>query len=92
VSLWVFPEGTRTASPEPFLLPFKKGAFHLAVQAQIPIVAVVCENYWRLFDGRTRMDSGKLRLKGVWDWYNVIDGILTLPSPSSNLDRRHDIR
>ena len=65
VSLWVFPEGTRSMSAESTLLPFKKGAFHLAVQAQVPIIAVVCENYWRLFDGRTRMDSGKLRIKGT---------------------------
>ena len=46
------------------MLSFKKGAFHLAVQAQVPIVPVVCENYWRIFDGRTRMDSGSLRIKG----------------------------
>ncbi|WVW81672.1 hypothetical protein I302_103667 [Kwoniella bestiolae CBS 10118] len=63
VSLWVFPEGTRSSSAEPALLPFKKGAFHLAVQAQVPIVPVVVENYHRLFDGRTRFESGKLRIK-----------------------------
>jgi len=63
VSLWVFAEGTRSMSAEPALLPFKKGAFHLAVQAQVPIVPVVCENYYRLFDSRTRMDSGELRIK-----------------------------
>ncbi|KAK8844606.1 hypothetical protein IAR55_006453 [Kwoniella newhampshirensis] len=63
VSLWVFPEGTRSSSPEPALLPFKKGAFHLAVQAQVPIVPIVCENYHRMFDSRTRFESGPLRIK-----------------------------
>lgn len=62
VSLWVFPEGTRSLHAEPSLLPFKKGAFHLAVQAQVPIVAVVCENYHRIFDGRTRFDGGVLKV------------------------------
>jgi lysophosphatidate acyltransferase len=27
------------------LLPFKKGAFHLAIQAGVPIVPVVVQNY-----------------------------------------------
>ncbi|WWC57935.1 uncharacterized protein I303_100470 [Kwoniella dejecticola CBS 10117] len=63
VSLWVFPEGTRSSSAEPALLPFKKGAFHLAVQAQVPIVPVVVENYHRLFDGRSRFESGSLKIK-----------------------------
>ncbi|WVQ74038.1 hypothetical protein IAR50_003619 [Cryptococcus sp. DSM 104548] len=63
VSLWVFPEGTRTSSPESNLLPFKKGAFHLAVQAQVPIVPVVCENYYRLFDGKTRFEPGVLKVR-----------------------------
>ncbi|ODO09088.1 hypothetical protein I350_02688 [Cryptococcus amylolentus CBS 6273] len=63
VSLWVFPEGTRTSSPESNLLPFKKGAFHLAVQAQVPIVPVVCENYYRLFDGRTRFEPGVVKVR-----------------------------
>ncbi|CEH18256.1 1-acylglycerol-3-phosphate o-acyltransferase [Ceraceosorus bombacis] len=63
LSLWIFPEGTRSNLPFPDLLPFKKGAFHLAVQAQVPIVPVVCENYNRLFDGKTRFEGGTIRIK-----------------------------
>ncbi|GHJ88009.1 hypothetical protein NliqN6_4411 [Naganishia liquefaciens] len=63
VSLWIFPEGTRSSGPEPNLLPFKKGAFHLAVQAGVPIIPVVCESYHRLFDGKTRMERGVLKIK-----------------------------
>lgn len=43
-ALWIFPEGTRSYSTTPKILPFKKGAFHLAQQGQIPIVPVVISN------------------------------------------------
>ena len=36
------PEGTRTLTGE--LLPFKKGAFHMAMQADAPIVPVILRN------------------------------------------------
>ena len=44
-SVFIFPEGTRSNASEPVLLPFKKGAFHLAIQAKVPIVPVVAANY-----------------------------------------------
>jgi len=42
-SLWMFPEGTRFLSKEPDMLPLKKGGFHLAMNAGIPIVPIVVE-------------------------------------------------
>lgn len=44
-SVFIFPEGTRSYAEKPELLPFKKGAFHLAIQAQVPIVPIVTANY-----------------------------------------------
>ena len=41
-SVALAPEGTRTISPN--LGPFKKGAFHLAMQAGVPIVPIVIHN------------------------------------------------
>ncbi|HVW34021.1 MAG TPA: HAD-IB family hydrolase [Acidimicrobiia bacterium] len=42
ISLAIAPEGTRSATPT--LGPFKKGAFHIAVQAGVPVVPVVIRN------------------------------------------------
>ena len=41
-SVVIAPEGTRTVSPK--MAPFKKGAFHLAMQAGVPIVPIVIHN------------------------------------------------
>jgi putative phosphoserine phosphatase / 1-acylglycerol-3-phosphate O-acyltransferase len=41
-SICIAPEGTRSLSPK--LAPFKKGAFHLAMQAGVPIVPIVIHN------------------------------------------------
>ncbi|CED83473.1 1-acylglycerol-3-phosphate o-acyltransferase [Phaffia rhodozyma] len=63
ISVFIFPEGTRSSTPNASLLPFKKGAFHLAVQAQVPVIPIVCQNYHHIFDGKTRMNGGVLRLQ-----------------------------
>ncbi|NXL86320.1 PLCA acyltransferase, partial [Alectura lathami] len=39
----IFPEGTRSHSGS--MLPFKRGAFQLAVKAQVPIIPVVISSY-----------------------------------------------
>ena len=44
-SLYMFPEGTRSHQKNNTMLPFKKGAFHLAVQGQMPIVPIVISTY-----------------------------------------------
>lgn len=48
VSIWVFPEGTRNQKPE--LLPFKKGAFQMAIAAGAPIVPVCVSRYAKALD------------------------------------------
>ncbi|KAI1611518.1 1-acyl-sn-glycerol-3-phosphate acyltransferase [Exophiala viscosa] len=83
-SVLIFPEGTRSYSAEPMLLPFKKGAFHLAVQAGVPIVPVVAENYSSVLNIKARrFNSGTIRVK-------VLDPISTkglTPADVDNLTR-----
>lgn len=56
----IFPEGTRGGGANG-LLPFKKGAFHLAVQAQVPIQPVVISHYSG-FDLSYRIADGGIHL------------------------------
>ena len=44
-SIWVFPEGTRNLGKG--LLPFKRGAFQMAIEAGVPILPVCVSTYVR---------------------------------------------
>nr|WP_283104329.1 1-acylglycerol-3-phosphate O-acyltransferase [Shewanella inventionis] len=54
LSVWIFPEGTRSRGRG--LLPFKVGAFHTAIAAQVAVVPVLasCQNRIKL----NRWDNG----------------------------------
>ncbi|KAK4881583.1 hypothetical protein RN001_004902 [Aquatica leii] len=54
----MFPEGTRNMSEK--MLPFKKGAFHLAVASQCPLQPVIVDPY--TFLGKHRFDEGHIRI------------------------------
>lgn len=79
-SVFIFAEGTRSYASTPELLPFKKGAFHLAVQAQVPIVPVVCANYNHVLDVK-----GKRFRPGVVE-VTALPPIRTVGMTSENVD------
>ncbi len=54
-SIMIFPEGTRMPTPEPGR--FKKGAFHMAMQAGVPIVPVVFRNCGELLGPHAKVIS-----------------------------------
>ena len=54
-SVFIFPEGTRSYYDHPDMLHFKKGAFHLAIQAQVPIVPIVVANYSNVLDMKKKI-------------------------------------
>lgn len=54
--LCMFPEGTRHGGST--LLPFKKGAFHVAIASQTPIQPIVVSQYYFLDDKTKKFDDG----------------------------------
>ncbi|KAI1822935.1 1-acylglycerol-3-phosphate O [Xylaria intraflava] len=79
-SVYMFPEGTRSYAKEPSLLPFKKGAFHLAVQAGVPIVPVVAANYSHILYIKSLIfNGGKIPVK-------VLDPIPTTGLTAEDVD------
>jgi len=62
LSVWVLPEGHRNSKPE--MLPFKKGAFHLAIAAQVPVVPFVTSPMWTVLDAhRWMVRPGVVRVR-----------------------------
>jgi lysophosphatidate acyltransferase len=57
LNLAIFPEGTRSKTGE--MLPFKKGAFYMAVATGCPVIPVVCSN---------------LQGKGIWETFQLKGG------------------
>ena len=85
ISLVLSPEGTRT--PTPRLAPFKKGAFHVAMQAGVPIVPIVIRN------------SGELMPRGTWVLRPGVVDVVVLPpvsvkgwEPSTMAPRIEEVR
>ena len=61
-SVWIFAEGTRNQIDA--VGEFKKGAFHLAVETQLPIVPVVIGNYRNVIDKKNRrFPGGEIRAR-----------------------------
>uniref|UniRef100_A0A8D2H3U8 1-acyl-sn-glycerol-3-phosphate acyltransferase n=1 Tax=Urocitellus parryii TaxID=9999 RepID=A0A8D2H3U8_UROPR len=59
LKVWIYPEGTRNDNGD--LLPFKKGAFHLAVQAQVPIVPVVYSSFSSFYNLKTKLFTSAVK-------------------------------
>lgn len=72
-SIWVFPEGTRNGGGA--LLPFKKGAFQMAIAAGVPIIPVCVSSY-----------AGRLRLNRRHAGEVLIRSLPALPTTGLSLD------
>lgn len=57
----VFPEGTRNR--QRILRPFKKGAFHLAIETKCPIYPIVVAPFYSYDDVLRVFDSGTFRIR-----------------------------
>ncbi|USD64986.1 1-acylglycerol-3-phosphate O-acyltransferase [Vibrio sp. SCSIO 43136] len=76
VSVWMFPEGTRSRGRG--LLPFKTGAFHAAIGAEVPVIPIVCST-----------TQGKIKLNR-WNNGHVI--VEMLPPVSTEGYDKDDVR
>ena len=79
VSFGVFVEGTRALPGE--LLPFKKGAFYMAIQAGVPVVPIAMKNSDILMGkGTGEAQSGTLEM------------VIMRPVPTSGLSTDQDVQ
>lgn len=74
-SVLLFPEGTRSRTGE--MLPFKKGGFHLAMNAGVDIVPVA-----------VRGARGVLPADSFWPKPGLVEVIVGSPIPTRGLDER----
>lgn len=78
ISFMVCPEGTRAQPGE--MLPFKKGAFHMAVEAGVPIIPIALKN------------SDVLMGKGTGEaWPGTIDMVMMPPVDTSWVKTDEDL-
>ncbi|CAG5018800.1 unnamed protein product [Parnassius apollo] len=73
--IWVFPEGTRNKHCTSFL-PFKKGAFNMAIAAQVPVIPVVFSPYYFINYEKSIFNKGHI----------VIQCLDPIPTKGLNLD------
>jgi 1-acyl-sn-glycerol-3-phosphate acyltransferase len=81
LSLMIFPEGTRSESHE--MLPFKKGAFRIAVDNDMPVVPVTIVGTLEAWKPHSKLiHGGRVRL------------VIHDPIPTTDLDRNllNDLR
>jgi 1-acyl-sn-glycerol-3-phosphate acyltransferase len=78
-SFLIFPEGTRSRTGE--LLPFKKGGFIMAIQAQVPIVPVAVQG------GRAAMRKGSAIVRPVHVSVRIGEPIATAGLTMDDRDR-----
>ena len=77
-SIWMFAEGTRNHGNN--ILPFKKGAFRMAIEAQVPIVPICVQSY-----------SGKLALN-KWNSGDVNIKVLEpIPTTGMTLENSNEL-
>lgn len=60
-SIWVFAEGTRNKGEN--ILPFKKGAFRMAIEAGVPIVPICVSSYAGGRLNLNKLNSGTVNIK-----------------------------
>lgn len=79
ISFGVCPEGTRARPGE--MLPFKKGAFHMAVEAGVPVVPMAIKN------------SDQLMGRGTGEaWPGTIETVMLPPVETSWVSSDDDLR
>ena len=79
MSVYIFPEGTRSRDAK-HLLPFKKGPFHMAVNAQVPLVPIVATSVEPLIDmKRRKFHAGTINIE-------VLEPISTKGLTENNID------